>query len=950
MSDENTLISKYPYLGYSQNIIEYFSIIGYEEAMLPQIIEEYKTNNNHNDLYSPSIISSIISNKDFGLIDNELIINQIFPYNPKIINVKNNLRNSSSKNTIIENPISKNVIYSFMIDSPDGKTKLFYTCFGYIFYEKYKYYDSNNNLFSLEEYYIPKAFCILSQYSYFSFFYYICNNLHRLLNNKEQQIPLEIIIYNIVNILPAPLNYNFNYNIFSYELEVPSYNIPQLSGYPYLDFNLMEIFNILPLNLVIEIFLITFIEQSILFFSSDLEILNMVMFIMYSLNYPLNNSTYFWHITSIPKSELNEENRFVSQIMTSLLGVYSSYDETIDTFPFGSYHFIVDLDNKKMFFKESNNIDINTKKEVDKLSKLKTYLQNIIKEKSINNSIFLKKFIDQLKKDLNNILSKEEQINQKNKKEINFFNGQNDNNKLIQECFYNFIINILMIFYQNINLSITFERIKIERLKKRQSNEDDEDKLSEEEELFCKIFKTTSKYKIYFENFIQNSESHELYKIPLILSEEFINLKMKSNQKNIPLNISFFNIINNLYSTNQGNNILNLSLNIFYHQYMEDQNKLFFNQNKEINNQNNDNINNNDLQLFSFNKKIIHQYVYIFYNKYEKIKLKEMFPSLKIKKESIYLIDRKILVQTIQNSLEKNNLLKTPNYLFYSLIYIFSILMSLYSYKNLLYYIDKILTCIKKIDFFLRFYIIIIIQTFYKYYLINKEKGDYPEMKYNNIKIYFYLLISHLKDEKILPNEELFLIQKKFFGKNLSKERASVRQKNYNLEMELVDYIHEGIDLDLKNKNVFQIFMKYTFCSKFFYKPKMIIKSAMKETGHYNIAIKDELNKTGKKKTPIIVIKVNENVYTSELYSPKKIFKLSQIVYKDFINNTNLDLENVNIKLLRELLVNLIQYSIELNELNIPYDFLVNGLYLTRNLVEKPVKIKNSMIKNYTIK
>ena len=134
MSDENILISKYPYLGYSQNIIEYFSIIGYEKAMLPQIIEEYKTNNNHNDLYSPSVISSIISNKDFGLIDNELIINQIFPifpYNPKIINVKNNVRNSSNKNIIIENPITKNV-------TPDGKTKLFYTCFGYIFYEKYK--------------------------------------------------------------------------------------------------------------------------------------------------------------------------------------------------------------------------------------------------------------------------------------------------------------------------------------------------------------------------------------------------------------------------------------------------------------------------------------------------------------------------------------------------------------------------------------------------------------------------------------------------------------------------------------------------------------------------------------------------------------------------------------------------------------------------------------------
>ena len=68
-----------------------------------------------------------------------------------------------------------------------------------------------------------------------------------------------------------------------------------------------------------------------------------------------------------------------------------------------------------------------------------------------------------------------------------------------------------MILYQSINLGITFERIKIDILKKRKSKEDDEDNLSEEEELFCKIIKTTSKYKIYFENFIQNCESHELF-------------------------------------------------------------------------------------------------------------------------------------------------------------------------------------------------------------------------------------------------------------------------------------------------------------------------------------------------------------------------------------------------------------------------------------------------------
>lgn len=58
--EEDLLIKKYPYLGYSPNLIECFSLIGYEENLLPQIIEEYK--NTGNNLFSPSVLSSIISN------------------------------------------------------------------------------------------------------------------------------------------------------------------------------------------------------------------------------------------------------------------------------------------------------------------------------------------------------------------------------------------------------------------------------------------------------------------------------------------------------------------------------------------------------------------------------------------------------------------------------------------------------------------------------------------------------------------------------------------------------------------------------------------------------------------------------------------------------------------------------------------------------------------------
>ena len=955
MKDEDLLITKYPYLSYSKNIMECFSIIGYEEIILPQLIEEFKKSNNN--IYSPSIISSIISNKDYGIIDNDLIISQVFPYIPKFIKIppNQNVRNSLVK----ECPHPKNIIYSFIVDSQDEKTKLFYTCYAYIFHEKYKYYDSNSSLFSLEEYYIPKAFCIISQYSYFSFFNYICHNLYSILNNKEQEqsIPLEIIIYNIVNFLPAPINYKIDYNIFSNELKIQNYPLLQLSGYPYLDFDLTEIFNVLSINLVIEIFFLTFIEQSILFFGTDLEILNMVMFIMYTLNYPLNNSTYFWHIVSITKNDLNDENRFVSQIITSLLGVNVAYDESINTFPFGDYHYIVDIDNKKIIYKESNKIDANEKKELEKLTKLKTYFHNIIKERTVE-SIFLKTYIEQLKKELENIL-KEDQI--KNKKEINFFTGQKEKNKLIQEIFYHFVLNILIIFYQKINLSVTFDRVRFEQNKKRKGNLKDEDKpnYSIEEKYFIELFKTTSKYKLFFENFIQNCESHELYKIPLILSEEFINLKIKSNQNNIALKLSLFNIMDSLYYTNV-NTVTIVTIN-FFEYYNKEKLKLLFIDKNYGGVQRKDNnaiVINNDIKLFYINKCILQKYVYLLNNNYESSKLRELFPYLKYKNEAIHLIDRKIITQTIQNALEKNNLIKTSNYLKYSLVYVFSLLLSLYSYKNLLYYMDKLLVCIHKIDFFFRFYVIIIMQTLYKYYLLNKETDNYPEMKYKDIKVYYYLFLSHLKDEKIIPNEEIFLILKNFFGKNFFRERGSFQTKNYNnIEMELVDYKQQDIELNLKDPNTFQIYMKYNFGYKGYYKPKIIIRSAMKETGNFNLTFKDDFGKNGKnekneknegsdkkKKTLAIVVKVKDDIYSSELYTPKKIFKLAQNTYKDFINNSNLDLENINIKRLREILVNLIQYSIELNELNIPYDFLVNGLYLTKNLNENlRINTKNSI-------
>ena len=58
------------------------------------------------------------------------------------------------------------------------------------------------------------------------------------------------------------------------------------------------------------------------------------------------------------------------------------------------------------------------------------------------------------------------------------------------------------------------------------------------------------------------------------------------------------------------------------------------------------------------------------------------------------------------------------------------------------------------------------IQTFYKYYLINNERKKFPNMTFDNMKLYIYLLFNALKEEKILPNEDMILIHRKFEEKN----------------------------------------------------------------------------------------------------------------------------------------------------------------------------------------
>ena len=83
--------------------------------------------------------------------------------------------------------------------------------FAYIFYKKYK---KKHIIDDVEfTFYIPMTFCIISEYPYFNSYYKLCKQLVKLFRLKKIEIPIEIILYNIINFTLSPINGDIYLNI-----------------------------------------------------------------------------------------------------------------------------------------------------------------------------------------------------------------------------------------------------------------------------------------------------------------------------------------------------------------------------------------------------------------------------------------------------------------------------------------------------------------------------------------------------------------------------------------------------------------------------------------------------------------------------------------------------------------------------------------------------------------
>ena len=886
----SSTLYKYPYLGYSPNLIEYFCIIGYDENFIKSCLLP-KTGIEPTAQYPPTILSSISSDKDFDIIDNDQIIQQVFPNIPTLIS------------SINVQPEPRSVIFSFCYDSYKGDKKLSYVCYSFVFYEFLRQFG----------YYAPKAFSIISQYPFFTAFKRLCETIYNSIENKKFNIPIELLIFNLVNFIPSPIKSNLQIELF------PNANIitiNRLTGYPYIDFDLYEMINYFGISFYLEIYVVSLLERKMLFFSSNLEHLNLLMYTILILNYPCNDCNFFWHIVTVSKHVLENsqgENAFVENIFENVLGVNCSYSEEINVDTFGERRFIVDLDKKSIIFSHNQTNNQITLDESKKVQKLFMYFKDILKRKNVQ-SKYLKELINSLQKDIDNLFmqfaKENSNNNNKNKVSNSFFEWNeeiHERNKKIQECFYCFYLNLLKMFYEENNLLTSYDNQRmggnnsnnngknnVNDINQFQDDENDKqlfitghtetkrtETFTKNEKMFYENFKESLKFKIFFDNFIQEYKCFDVYKVPLIFTEVYLTIKKKDRQNIRDKSFNYLELIDCLYYESPKNNeTLKLTFNNFA-DYFKD-NLSEWNKLTKLG------------KLFTFNKRLIQLYLNHLNNLNDKdTTLTLLFPSYQIKITNTFdSVTKDTIIELIENKFITLNILNNFTLLNFSAIYICSILISLYTQSNLLSYMSQIKCFLEDNEFFNRKYIHVIISSLYQHMIL--ALNDPNKMKDPSIYIYpTYTLLNLLRSIGILPDKEMMILLKEIlnYGDTLkNKEYAS----NDN-----------GSNLIFENAKEFEIFITYCFDYNGTISEETIVNtykdSTLEEKVSINVNEKDKMY-------PKIMAKILKAKHISYLYTPRTLFKKARELFKKFIHSEDLNYED-NLGEIKDVLVNLIFYD-----------------------------------------
>ena len=246
---KENLIPLYPFNGRSSFLIDKFYIIGYNYLTLekllinstPKILEEEKDKDYKEPKWcsfpieeDPTILNEITNDYSKEGLDSKTILQMIFPHklncyytweenfpflSRKSVVIKNNFNENINENDIneSENNFSKILFIHKKMDEPKGirvvfssnpqtsnNSKKSINGFAHTFYRKFlkkKKLGKRNYIF-----YVPYTFCITSEFPYYTSFNNMFTIIKKIYGQESIYIPIEILIYNIINITPSPLN------------------------------------------------------------------------------------------------------------------------------------------------------------------------------------------------------------------------------------------------------------------------------------------------------------------------------------------------------------------------------------------------------------------------------------------------------------------------------------------------------------------------------------------------------------------------------------------------------------------------------------------------------------------------------------------------------------------------------------------------------------------------
>ena len=904
--EENINLIKFPYLGKSKNLIDYFLIVGFDSQFkfnnIIKVIESknIENSNSYSELKlstKPKILNKIKSNliEEENFLNENEIINFSFPHQTKVYYQTNHNQKFEARN--------ENIIFSYkkIENNNNNNNNNIYIGFTYSFYDLLL----SKNKFNV---YIPKAFIIISHYPFFSLFHNICNEIFKQFTNPSLDIPMEVQLYNIINYVPAPVFNTLNLSIFSY-YDINLYNtskndeeilskplqkkiiLPHLTGFPYFDIDIRFILNIFNIDLLIKLFIFSFLEQKIIFFCEDLEALNFSMYILSTFSYPFDTK-YNSKIISV-----SEEDLINLDLDFSIIGVNCNYNEGIESkiMRLGS-HLSVDIKNKKFKFINKDENDI---------MKIENYISNyyqslvdgteLLKKPKKSGFEFFDKSINNLIFKLYTYYEKVEAINLK--MELNIFNNNESvriSNQEIQEIFYEFIIDFISFYYSYFSLKDKSE-IKANESYVQIKFFSEFKKLNELEKIFCVKFEKTEKCKLLID-FIKDYKCIDIYKVPFYFFEEFICLKKLGNPKYLK---NYFKIINNLYNQNEKNNNQNnliIQMNFFeFFRFYKNNISLKLYDIEELK---------NSQTMITMMKKTTKETTFKF--KYKCIELDNNFMNKYIN-----------LLKNVDENEKKNNLFKTyyeiinkdfdslnsldvansfENYFIYYKMIDFRdlmkiIIIQIICLKAEVYTIDNfsnnIIEILSSIDFSLRKYIDIILQIYYHIIKKNNLEKDIDFMLKTKIN---YILFEFLTIRGILPNKFLSILMDKLYKIELKSDEKEIEPS------ELFKFIHEI----LYKNDLFLIELSDNQNKKIEY-----IDDILKLTD--NLGYIGNINensihihfRTDKLK------KITE--LNCELFSPLKLYNETNQLLTKYIQG--FDYKEIDQKLLQKIILNVIYYA-----------------------------------------